>query len=123
MEGEKKITVVLGASTNPSRYSNLAIKRLVQHGHQVLPIGIREGEVEGVKIVTGTPTVKDVDTITLYLNPERQKLYYDYVVSLHPKRIIFNPGAENPELEKLAIVHGIEPVDACTLVMLSTGQF
>lgn len=123
MSGEKKYTVVLGASANPSRYSFLAVNRLVQHGHQVLPIGIREGEIAGIKISTETPFVKDVDTITLYLNPARQKQYYDYILRLHPKRIIFNPGSENDELEKLASANGIQPLEACTLVMLSTGQY
>ena len=123
MTGEKKLTVVLGASANPSRYSFLAVNRLVQHGHQVLPIGIREGTIAGVKISMETPFVNDVHTITLYLNPSRQKQYYDYIFSLHPKRIIFNPGAENPELEKLASAQGIQSLEACTLVMLSTGEY
>ncbi|MEO6168360.1 MAG: CoA-binding protein [Chitinophagales bacterium] len=123
MTREKKLTVVLGASTNPSRYSYLAINRLVQHGHQVLPIGSREGEVAGVKIVTGTPSIEKVDTVTLYLNPQRQVQYYDYIINLQPKRIIFNPGTENSELEKLANENGIEATEACTLVMLSTGEY
>lgn len=123
MDGEKKFTVVLGASTNPSRYSYVAINRLVQHGHSVLPIGLREGEVAGTRIIKGTPAVQEVDTVTLYLNPQRQVQYYDYIISLHPRRIIFNPGTENPELEKLAAANGIETIEACTLVMLSTGAY
>lgn len=123
MDGEKKFTVVLGASTNPSRYSYVAIKRLIQHGHPVLPIGLREGEVAGARIIQGTPAVQEVDTITLYLNPQRQVQYYDYIISLHPRRIVFNPGTENPELQKLAAANGIETIEACTLVLLSTGAY
>ena len=120
---EDKVTVVIGASANPARYSNLAVKQLTSHGHKVIPIGIREGTIANIPIVIGKPEVKNVDTVTLYLNAKRQGEYYDYIFSLHPKRIIFNPGAENPELEKLAAEKGIEPLEACTLVMLSTGQY
>lgn len=123
MAKEKDITIVLGASANPERYSYLAINRLVQHGHKVLPIGLRAGAVAGVKIITNQPAVENVDTVTLYLNPQRQKQYYDYLLALKPRRIIFNPGTENEELEKMAADNGIEPVEACTLVMLSTGQY
>ena len=86
-----KNTLVLGASRNPQRYSYLAMHRLKAHGHPVMAIGKREGSVNNIEIVTGTPPFKDVDTITLYLNPTNQKPYYDYILSLHPKRIIFNP--------------------------------
>jgi uncharacterized protein len=120
---DKKITVVIGASPNPSRYSNLAVKRLKSQGHDVIPIGIKKGDIEGTAIVIGTPEVKNADTITLYLNSERQRQYYHYVLSLKPKRIIFNPGAENPELEMMAREKGIESLEACTLVLLSTGQY
>jgi len=120
---ENKTTVVIGASANPVRYSNLAVKQLKSHGHDVIPIGIREGTIDSIPIVIGKPDVKEVDTVTLYLNSQRQKEYYDYILKLHPKRIIFNPGAENPELEKLLEEKGIEPMEACTLVLLSTGQY
>lgn len=123
MTEENKSTLVLGASPNPSRYSNLAVHKLLQHHHEVLPVGIREGEIEGVKISKEFPAQKNIDTVTLYLNPQRQKEYYARILNLHPKRIIFNPGTENPELEKLAEENGIEPVEACTLVMLATGQY
>jgi predicted CoA-binding protein len=123
MDQQKKITVILGASPNPARYSYLAVNRLLKHGHSVLPIGIRDGEVSGIRIVRGTPAVSDADTITLYLNAERQKEYYDYIISLKPRRIIFNPGTENPELQKIADENGIEWIEACTLVMLSTNTF
>ena len=120
---DNKTTVVLGASANPARYSNLAVKMLKLHGHEVIPIGIREGPIENIPIIIGRPEIKNIDTITLYLNSQRQKEYYDYIFKLQPKRIIFNPGAENPELEKLAQEKGIETLEACTLVMLSTGQY
>lgn len=118
-----KKTIVLGASQNPSRYSNMAVQRLSSHKHPVVAIGRREGQIGDTNIITGTPKEEGVDTVTLYLNPTNQKPYYDYILSLKPKRIIFNPGAENYELEKLAEQNGIQPMEACTLVLLSTGQF
>lgn len=118
-----KKTLVLGASENPSRYSFLAINRLQQHKHPVVAIGKRAGKVQDVEIITEHPQMNDIDTVTLYLNPTNQKPYYDYILSLHPKRIIFNPGTENPELQKMAKENGIVPVEACTLVMLGTGQY
>ena len=120
---EKKKTLVLGASSNPARYSYLAIHRLREHGHPVKAIGMKKSIVEDVMIET-VPTISDdIDTVTLYLNPAHQEQYYDYILSLNPKRIIFNPGAENAELEKLANNKGIKTMDACTLVMLGTNQF
>jgi predicted CoA-binding protein len=118
-----KKTVVLGASDNPSRYSFLAINRLKAHQHPIVAIGKKEGEVAGIHITKEHPEEDGVDTVTLYLNPMNQKSYYDYILSLKPKRIIFNPGTENDELIELAEQHEIEPVIACTLVMLSTGQY
>jgi predicted CoA-binding protein len=116
---EKK-TVVLGASDNPSRYSYLAVRKLQANHHPVVAIGKRVGDTD---IVTDHNPVDSVDTITLYLNPMNQREYYDYILSLNPKRIIFNPGTENDELMKRAKENGIEPVVGCTLVMLSTGQY
>ena len=118
-----KKTVVLGASENPSRYSYLAVEKLRRYQHPVVAIGRKEGKVGDVNIITAHPSEKDVDTVTLYLNPQLQQQYYDYILSLHPKRIIFNPGTENEELETLAKANGIEPVEACTLVLLGTGQY
>lgn len=118
-----KKTVVLGASANPSRYSNIAINRLSAHRHPVVAVGLKEGKVGDVSIVTGYPAAENVDTVTLYLNPNNQKPYYDYIVSLHPKRIIFNPGTENDELEELARKNGIKTMEACTLVLLSIGEY
>ena len=118
-----KKTVVLGASDNPERYSYLAVQNLSNQHHPVVAIGRKAGIVNGVPIVTNHPVEKDVDTITLYLNPVLQKEYYEYIFSLHPKRIIFNPGTENDELENLAKAKGIQTLEACTLVMLRTGQY
>ena len=120
---EKKKTLVLGASTNPSRYSNLAIRSLHAHGHPVVAVGRRIGNVAGVDIATNHISENDINTVTLYLNPRNQVEYYDYIMDLHPNRIIFNPGTENDELIKMARQHNIEPVIACTLVLLSTGQY
>lgn len=121
--GEKKKTVVLGASSNPARYSYLAIQRLRAHDHPVVAIGRRLGQVAGINISKDHLTEDDVDTITLYLNPKNQVEYYDYILNLHPKRIIFNPGTENDELIRKAKENNIKPIIACTLVMLSTGQY
>jgi predicted CoA-binding protein len=120
---QHKKTMVLGASTNPSRYSYLAINKLVAHNHPVVAVGLKDGVVNNVQIVKNKPEEKDVDTVTLYLNPTNQVPYYDYIISLKPKRIIFNPGTENDDLEALAEKNGIEAVEACTLVLLSTGQY
>ena len=119
----QKKTVVLGASQNEERYSNMAVKKLVAHKHPVTAIGNKEGIINDIKIIKDNPSISDIDTVTLYLNPENQKPYYDYILSLHPKRIIFNPGTENEELEKIANEKGIKTMEACTLVLLSTNQY
>jgi len=118
-----KKTVLIGASTNPERYSYLAIHQLRKHKHAVIAIGKSNGLVADVIIINDNPLIKEVDTVTLYINPSTQKDYYQYILSLHPKRIIFNPGTENDEFFQLAKENGIEPLEACTLVLLSTGQF
>lgn len=118
-----KKTLVLGASANPSRYSFMAINRLVSSGHPVVAVGLREAEVAGVKIQTKQVPFTNIDTITLYLNPQRQRDYYNYIVETSPKRVIFNPGTENPELYALLRANNIEIEVACTLVMLGTGQY
>ena len=118
-----KKTLVIGASTNPERYSYLAINALKKHGHEVVAIGRKDGEVSGVKIQTGHPELQGIDTVTLYLNLSHQEEYYDYLLNMKPRRIIFNPGAENFDLMERASNGGIEPIEACTLVMLSTGQY
>ncbi|MGB4773930.1 MAG: CoA-binding protein [Daejeonella sp.] len=118
-----KKTLILGATTNPSRYANLAAHRLVSRGHKIINVGIKSGEVAGVPIEKAEFIHSDVDTITLYLGRGHQQEYYDYILKTKPQRIIFNPGTENEELESLAEKNGIIPVQACTLVMLSTGQY
>lgn len=118
-----KKTLILGATDNPSRYANLAANRLVAHGHPIVNIGIKSGTAAGVPIEQAGEILNDIDTITLYVGPQTQLQYYDYIIQSKPKRIIFNPGTENPELEELAIESGIETIEACTLVMLSTGQY
>lgn len=116
-------TLVIGASTNPQRFSYLAIKSLVKHKVDVVAVGLKEGEVEGVKILVNKPLLNDIHTISLYLNAERQKEYLDYFLSLNPKRIIFNPGTENGELIKLVREKKIKLVFDCTLVMLNNGSY
>jgi predicted CoA-binding protein len=118
-----KKTLVMGASENKARYSNLATNNLVGKGHEVVAIGKQSGSVNGVTIETQKLPFEDIDTVTLYLNPNNQKQYYDYIVSLHPKRVIFNPGTENEEFENLLETNGIQTQEACTLVLLSTGQY
>lgn len=116
-------TLVLGASTNPARYSNRAIRLLRSNHHEVTAMGIDEGAVGDVKIEHSFPTETKIDTVTLYLNPERQHQYYDSILKLSPRRIIFNPGTENAELQQLAEQKGIITEEACTLVLLNTGQY
>lgn len=123
MQQEKKKTLVLGASENPSRYSHLALHRLQSYHHPVVAIGKKKGVVGEVTIDTEKKGWNDVDTVTLYLNPVHQREYFDYIFSLKPKRIIFNPGAENPELAEIAASKGIQTIEACTLVMLATNQY
>ena len=123
MMNNKKKTLVLGASDNPSRYSYLAIQRLHKHGHPVAAVGKKHTWLGDVEIEKEKKPFTNIDTVTLYLNPLHQQDYYDYILSLKPKRIIFNPGAENEELANLAEQNNIEPIEACTLVLLSTGQY
>lgn len=118
-----KKTLVIGASLKEARYSNKAIKRLRDYNHDVKAIGLREGLILDVNIDLGKPDYQNIDTVTLYLNPKRQEDYYSYIVSLNPKRVIFNPGTENPELYKLLRSKKIEFEESCTLVLLSTGQY
>lgn len=119
----KKKTLVLGASPNPTRYGYLATDMLNDYKHEVVPFGIKKGNINGQEIVNVLPQDDDFDTVTLYLGPDNQKEYYDYIVGLKPKRVVFNPGTENPELEQKLRENGIEPLEACTLVLLKTGQY
>lgn len=116
-------TLVLGASMRKERFSYLAMKSLHEHQFDFVAIGAKEGEAFGVKINKGQPELSNIHTVTLYLNPERQKEYYHYILSLKPHRIIFNPGTENGEFFKLAREAGIEVVIECTLVMLHNKSF
>jgi predicted CoA-binding protein len=118
-----KKTLIIGASENKNRYSNLAILKLRSSHHEVIAIGSVCGKVADVLIVDDRPLLENLDTVTLYINPIIQKEYYDYILSLNPKRIIFNPGTENPEFEQLAKAKGIQTLQACTLVLLSINQY
>lgn len=118
-----KKTLVIGASLKPQRYSNIAISKLIDYNHEVVAFGLRKGQVAGVDIDTDLVPYKDLNTVTLYLNPQRQKAYYDFIISLHPERIIFNPGTENPEFQNILRAERIYFEEACTLVLLSTNQY
>jgi uncharacterized protein len=120
---QAKKTLVLGATDNPSRYAYMAIRKLSAHGHPVVAIGKKPGNVNGVVIETDHVATDGIDTVTLYLNPKNQQEYYDYILDLQPKRIIFNPGTENNDLIRHAKENGIEPIIGCTLVMLSVGTY
>jgi uncharacterized protein len=120
-----KKTVIIGATTDRSRYAYLAASMLSNYHHEIVPIGIKKGELFGTEILNiyDKPKVGDVDTITMYIGPQRQPEWYDYLLSLNPKRIIFNPGTENDTFESMAEEKGIEVVEGCTLVMLRTNQY
>lgn len=118
-----KKTLIIGASPNPSRYAYKAANMLKRFNHEIVNVGIKKGEVAGVEIEKPDQIHTDIDTITLYIGPALQSQYHDYILATKPKRVIFNPGTENYELEKLLDQHNIEPVEACTLVLLSTGQY
>lgn len=118
-----KKTLVLGASTNPSRYANLAIHRLTAAGHPVVAVGIREGVVAGIEITSEKKPFDHIHTVSLYLSAKHQPEYYDYILSLKPKRVIFNPGTENEAFYTLLAENNIEAEVACTLVLLGTNQY
>ena len=118
-----KKTLVIGASENPARYSNLAVKKLIANNQLVIAIGKKKGMIGATIIETEKKYFDSVDTVTLYLNPSHQQEYYNYILSLHPRRIIFNPGTENDELVELAQKNGIFTQEACTLILLSTGLY
>jgi predicted CoA-binding protein len=120
---KNKKTLVLGATTKPERYAFKAINMLVDKGHSVLAIGQNAGEVAGIKIHTKIIPLKNIDTVTLYLNPVRQRDYYNYIIETKPKRVLFNPGTENPEFYQLLQSNGIKVEIACTLVLLTTNQY
>jgi predicted CoA-binding protein len=116
-------TLVIGASTNKERYSYKAINNLIAKSHQVVAIGAKKGMVLDIPIETEKLDFHAIDTVTLYLNPKGQKEYYDYILSLKPRRVIFNPGTENEEFYKILKAHQIAFEESCTLVLLATNQY
>ena len=120
-----KKTVIIGATPNVYRYAYMAAESLTGHGHEIVPVGIKKGQVfdEPILNIKDKPQVAGVDTITMYINPQHQAEWMDYIIGLSPKRIIFNPGTENPKFERHARKSGIEVEQACTLVMLSVGNY
>lgn len=118
-----KTTLVIGGSIKPERYSNKAIRKLIDYGHKVYSIGLRSGEVECVIIQQGKPEFKDIDTVTMYIGPAHQSEYFNYIINLSPERVIFNPGTENREFAETLRANDIEVVEHCTLVMLDYGLF
>jgi predicted CoA-binding protein len=120
---QNKKTLVLGATPKPERYAHKATEMLLNQKHSVIPFGIKKGAIGEVAILNEWPSDNDIDTVTLYINPTRQKDFYDKILALKPKRLIFNPGTENPELERLAVAQNIIAQEACTLVLLRTNQY
>lgn len=118
-----KKTLVIGASIKPSRYAYIAIKRLLDKNYEVKAIGSKQGLIGVARIETGKPQYEDINTVTLYLNPDRQVEYYDYIISLKPKRVIFNPGTENEEFVEILKKNKIDAEVACTLVLLSIDEY
>jgi uncharacterized protein len=118
-----KKTLILGATDNPNRYAYRAAQSLLRHGHDIALVGIRKGEIAGQSIIRDKSPVVGVDTVTMYVGPRHQPEWYDYILNLKPRRIVFNPGTENSELEKLARQQGIQTLQACTLVMLATNSY
>jgi hypothetical protein len=116
-------TIVLGASPDSSRYSYKCVKSLIKRGHEAIPVGKKSGKIEGIEILTGKPQINDVHTIVIYLSPENQKDYYEYILGLNPSRIILNPGTHNQELIDLAKAKGIQVVSDCALILLSSDLF
>ncbi|HRZ97827.1 MAG TPA: CoA-binding protein [Paludibacter sp.] len=118
-----KKTLIIGASNNPDRYAYKAAERLLAHGHEIESLGIRPDVIFGKTIDTERKQYENLDTVTLYVGPQRQPEYYDYIISLKPKRVLFNPGTENEAFQTLLQKNGIEVEEACTLVLLGTGQY
>ncbi|CAH0997002.1 hypothetical protein EMA8858_03139 [Emticicia aquatica] len=118
-----KKTLIIGASTEPSRYAYLAANKLVNHQHEIELLGLKSGIVAGKEITTEKENFSNIDTVTMYISPKHQSEYFDYIADLKPRRVIFNPGTENHEFEEFLEKKGIEPIEACTLVLLSTGQY
>ena len=120
---ESKKTLVLGASADASRYSNVAARTLLRHGHPIVQVGPKPGEVNGHAIQQELPEDTDFDTVAVYMSAKRQGELEDYLLRIHPRRVIFPPGAENAELEKKLEAAGIEAVQGCTMVMLASREY
>lgn len=118
-----KKTIVLGASPNPARYAYHAVRQLIMNDLVAIPVGVKAGNIEGINIETTPPQYSDIHTISIYINPDLQAQYHDYVLGLKPQRVIFNPGTENPRFAAELRAEGIETINACTLVMLSIGNY
>lgn len=120
-----KKTVIIGATTNPTRYAFIAAGMLSDYNHEIIPVGIKSGSVYGKQIlpIRERPVIADVDTVTLYIGPQHQPEHYDYILNLKPNRVIFNPGTENEEFQKRITDSGVEALEACTLVLLRSGQY
>lgn len=118
-----KRTLIIGASNNPERYAYKAAERLLSHGHEIELLGLRPDVIFGKTIDTEKKSYKDIHTVTLYVGPQNQPTYYDYIISLKPERVIFNPGTENPEFQSQLKKNGIAFEEACTLVLLGTQQY
>ena len=118
-----KSTLVIGASLKESRYSNICVRTLVSGRFPVTAIGMREGFIDDIPVHTGFPEINDIHTVTLYLGPENQKSWYDYILKLSPERVVFNPGTENEEFEDMLSNAGIEVIESCTIVMVNSGRF
>ncbi len=116
-------TLVLGASLKPQRYAYRAVVHLNRKNIEVVPMGVVNGQIDTVSIVKPFEPLMNIHTVSLYLAPQRQQEYYNYLIDLKPKRVLFNPGTENPELAQLLTVSGIQWENACTLVLLSTDQY
>ena len=118
-----KKTLVIGASPNRNRYAHKAVIMLHNIGVDVVPLGIKKGKIGGIPIQIEKKPVLDIHTVALYINPVKQLEYYDYIINLKPKRLIFNPGTENSELQKLAIKNGIDAINSCVLILINSNRF
>ncbi len=119
----KSTTLVFGASLKADRYSNRAVRLLRANNINTMAFGMQEGEISGIQVTSNLDDLQDIDTISLYMNPRRQKEFYEAILGLEPRRVIFNPGTENPELQNLLEEAGIRYENACTLTLLATGQY
>jgi predicted CoA-binding protein len=116
-------TLVLGASNNTHRYSYLATVELLEHGHEVIPVGIKKASINNIPITGVYPENEDIHTLAMYLSAENQEKYYDSILNNPPKRVIFNPGTHNPVLENKLKNIGVDVLHSCVLIMLSNNQY